>query len=138
MKAMKSKFLILIYSGGGNTPLGRNIVNQIRQAVPGEKIVHVRTMEALVQRCRRLPRDIDVAVLPVNSRNELAGLCTLSGLLEKTKTLLILPERNQALISKAWELKPIYIDFSDSDFLDLSAVILNILKKHHDSLMKLM
>lgn len=133
MKAMKSKISILIYSGEKNTLLHRDIVNQIRQAVPGEKIVLVKTMEALAQRCRRLPRDIDVAVLPVNSRHELAGLCRLSGLLEKTKTLLILPERNQALISKAWELKPIYIDYSDSDFSDLSAVILNIIKKHHDS-----
>ncbi len=130
MKAAMSNISILIYSVEKDNPQCRDIIKRVRQMLLGEKVIHVMTIKALAQRCRRLPRDVDVALLLVKNRTELDALCKLSGLLEKSKTILILPQQDQSLLSKAWELMPIYIDFSNSDFSSVYAVLANIINKH--------
>ncbi len=80
-------------------------------------------IDAFSARIRRLPRDIEIAVLFIADETRLAEIADLVGFLDSVRLILILPEENAVLRREARLLHPSYVLSPDGDFKDLTAVL---------------
>jgi hypothetical protein len=82
-----------------------------------------RTLKSFAERLRKpLPEPV-VFVMQVSSHEELAGILLLRDLLLDRRLVLVLPDSEPDMVSQAHSLRPRFITYGDSDYLDISAVL---------------
>jgi hypothetical protein len=79
-------------------------------------------------RVRRLPINVDVAVLSVQNDYQLTALLSLADYLDDVQIILIMPDRNGHMLSKGHRLHPRFLTYSNGDFSDIAAVLSKMLR----------
>lgn len=81
------------------------------------------SLPELEERLRRSVLDIKLAILAFSRSEEIIRINPLCDFLYDIKIILILPDSEQDTIKKAHLLRPRYIGWIDSDFLDVGIVL---------------
>jgi hypothetical protein len=127
---------VVLFSGGDDKR-ECNEIAAVLEPVASKRSLEVFTnFEDFSVRIRRLPGDIDVAVLSVRNDYQLTALLSLSEYLFSTRIILILPEGSDCLLSKGHLLHPRFLTHSSGDFSDVAAVLSKMLRNgntvHHE------
>ena len=113
---------LLFYKSGKNRSQER-LLKAIRMVVKREKLEIYRTMNKLMQRLRQPKNDLEIAILFAESDQTIEEIFAIRDYLDGLRIILILPNREADMISKARMLYPRFLDYVDSDFSDVCAVL---------------
>ena len=122
---------VILYTNGKNHATNERLQKKVESAISLDQVEIFQTNKDLVKRANRFPREIDLAVLLAQSDEQLAELLALKDLLEGVRIILILPNRAKDTVSKGLTLRPRYFSFADSHFVDVAAVLTNMLRYMH-------
>ncbi len=81
------------------------------------------------QRFRSMEAHPDIIIIMPSSHEELDILIRFQALFENTRTIVILPEREHATLSKGHKFHPSYITYNDDDFKEVTAILTHL--KHN-------
>ena len=107
---------------------GGQLLKMIEHVVPNENTEIYSTIDTLGKRLRRPSYNIAIAVLLISSREELRDVLSIRHLFDNIKIVLILPDRNNETIVIGHKLRPRFLSYTDSDFIDVAVVLENMLK----------
>jgi len=119
---------VLLYSAEKKAA-GQRIQRVLEVLVAEERREIYRTIEDVAIRLRRPVYDIDVAILLAITREELRLMMPLRELLDDVRIILVLPDRGRDTIAKGHSLRPRFLTYADSDFVDVGAVLGRMLEK---------
>ncbi|MBW1741791.1 MAG: hypothetical protein JRJ42_11835 [Deltaproteobacteria bacterium] len=117
---------LLFYKPGTNEA-GEQLQRVIEALVPRRKTEIYRTMESLSGRLRQSKYDLAIAVLLAASSEDLMELLSIRDLLDDVRIILVLPDRENDTIRKGHTLRPRFLTYADSNFVDVSAVLSKML-----------
>jgi hypothetical protein len=107
---------------------GEQLRKMIENVVPNENTEIYSTIDTLGKRLHRPSYNIAIAVLLISSREELRDVLSIRHLFDNIKIVLILPDRNNETIVIGHKLRPRFLSYTDSDFIDVAVVLENMLK----------
>ena len=107
---------------------GEQLRKMIENVVPNENTEIYSTIDTLGKRLRRPSYNIAIAVLLISSREELRDVLSIRHLFDNIKIVLILPDRNNETIVIGHKLRPRFLSYTDSDFIDVAVVLENMFK----------
>ena len=110
---------------------GKRLQRVVEALVPLEEIELCRTMEGLSATLRRPADDRTIAVLSAATSEDLTAFLALRDLLHKLRIILVLPDRGNGTVAKAHALRPRFLAYADSDFIDVAAVLNKMLASIH-------
>lgn len=113
---------LLFYSRETNGAAGR-LQRVIETVVPQEKREIFRTMVSLLRRLRRPRHDVGIVILFAASREDLMEFLYIRDLLNGVRIILVLPDGEEETVAKAHILRPRFLTYADSDFLEVVAVL---------------
>ncbi len=119
---------LLIYSTRTNDAEER-LFRVIELLLPEKKIELYRSIDDLSTLLRQpvfFPR---IAVLLASSPEELENIISIRELLEDIKIILIVPDINPATLARGHTLRPRFLCDCNSDFVDVAAVLGQMIKK---------
>jgi hypothetical protein len=119
---------VVLYSDGVGNLESSRLQEALKPVVAKQSLEIFSKFEDFLNRVRRLPRDIDVAVLMVKDDKGLTALLSLSDYLDATRIILMLQDRDPGMTSKAHLLHPRFLAYSDDDFSDIAAVLSKMLR----------
>ncbi len=102
---------------------GARLQGVIEEIAPQDKIEIYRTIASLSPRLRRPANDVSIALFLAASREDLAEILSIRGLLSDVRTILVLPDRKEDTIAEGHSFRPRFISYIDSDFTDVAAVL---------------
>jgi hypothetical protein len=106
---------------------GKRLRKVIEALVSKEDTESYRTIEGLTFRLRQPRHNPFIAVLLAASREELSDILSLSDLLCDIRIMLVLPDREPVTIAKGHTLRPRFVTYADSDFVEMAAVLSKVL-----------
>ncbi len=107
---------------------GGQLRKMIEDVVPNENTEIYSTIDTLGKRLHRPSYNIAVAVLLISGREELRDVLSIRHLFDNIKIILILPDRKNETIVIGHKLRPRFLSYTDSDFIDVVVVLENMLK----------
>ena len=107
---------------------GGQLRKMIEDVVPNENTEIYSTIDTLGNRLRQPSYNIAVAVLLISSREELRDVLSIRHLFDNIKIILILPDRKNETIVTGHKLRPRFLSYTDSNFIDVAVVLENMLK----------
>ncbi|MEW6665068.1 MAG: hypothetical protein AB1512_07595 [Thermodesulfobacteriota bacterium] len=113
---------ILIYETHGGSAVDR-LSEAIDGTVPREWVEVYQTRESLSIGLRRPLVGRAIAVLFARDLQDLTGLLSIGDLLCDIPLILVLGDRDRKTISAAHALRPRFLTFADSGFMDVAAVL---------------
>ena len=119
------KFNLLLYAKMTDGAAKR-LRRVIEVLVLKENMEMYRTIDSLSRRLRQPRNDLPIAVLLAASRQDLLELLSIGNLLDGIRIILILPDRKDGTIAKGHRLRPSFLTYVDSDFLDVAAVLMKM------------
>ncbi|MCE5333100.1 MAG: hypothetical protein LLG06_00775 [Desulfobacteraceae bacterium] len=113
---------VLVY---GHTKVagGRDVRREIESIIPEGKVEFFSSASKLQLGLKHPENGFSIAVLFCSSRNELSKIKSLSHLLADLGIVLILPGRDDDLVTIGHSLLPRYLTFRDSDFGEVAEVL---------------
>jgi len=114
---------VVLFASGKNVAVSKRLQKVTESKVSLNHLETIQTIEDLSKRVRRLPREIDIAVLLAQSNDQLSEFFPLKEFLEDVRIILILPNLERETITKGHLLRPRYIDYVDGDFSNVGAVL---------------
>jgi hypothetical protein len=121
---------LLLYATGPRGT-GKQLQKVIEGLFPENKTEIYRTIDGLSDRLRRPRYDLAVAVLLAASKQDLLDLLSIRDLLDDLRVILLLPNREKDTITKGHTLRPRFLTYADSDFLDVAAVLSKMVRNTH-------
>lgn len=119
---------VLLYISCGSRPEKIGLLSKIESAVLDNTVEVINGFEKLLERLKRFSHTIEVAILFAYSKDALSNILSVKELLEDVRIILILPDRLPETISKGHLLRPRFMTYADSDFEDVKAVLIKMLK----------
>ncbi len=114
---------LILYSNGANEA-GKKLQEVIETSFPVNHRELYQTIESLAARFRQPGVCDTIAVLLASTRKELSNILSIRNLLSDLRIILILPDRENETVRKAYTLYPRYVGYADdADFKDVSAVL---------------
>jgi hypothetical protein len=113
---------ILLYSESTEGPAAR-LCRIIQTFIPKRELGFVRTLEDLSCRLREPKDDEVIAVLIAASGDELRELLSLGDLLMDLRIILVLPNKDGETVANGHRLRPRFLTYADSNFIDVAAVL---------------
>ncbi len=107
-------------------PAGERLRAALRDVLSGLSVIQYSRIEAFDQVIPSHFNEAAVAVVMVGENEELARLADKKGILEKTRTILILPDNGKEALTMGHLLRPRFLTFMSSDFSDVAAVLTHI------------
>lgn len=107
---------------------GGQLRKMIDDVVPNENMETYSTIDALGKRLRQPSYNIAIAVLQISDREELQNVLSIRHLFDNIQIILILPDRKNEMIALGHKLRPRFLSYSDSDFIDVAVVLENMLR----------
>jgi hypothetical protein len=102
---------------------GHRLLDSVKSAVDvNQEGVFGSAME-LHEGFKRLRGRVDVAILMADSRRQLLEILSLNDLLENVRIILVLPDHVRDTVSKGLQLRPRFVEYMDSNFGDVAAVL---------------
>jgi len=117
---------VLLYSTPEKGP-GERLHAVIKTFVPKRKIELLGTIQSLSDRLREPKHGEDIAILLAANRDELEDLLSVSDFLSDLRVVLVLPDREDDTIAKGHTLRPRFMSYADSSFIDVAAVLSKML-----------
>ncbi|MHC1729207.1 MAG: hypothetical protein AB9866_24950 [Syntrophobacteraceae bacterium] len=108
----------MIFFSSDSLMAGRQLRQVLESRFPEEEMTICRSAEAL---CRRLSVPLNpstTAILFAGSRKTLLELVALAPLFRNIWIILILPDREKSTVALAHSLRPRYLTYTDSDFVE--------------------
>lgn len=122
---------VILFSYGVDKSESSRLQEVLKPVVTERSLEVFKKFEDFSDRIRRLPRDIDVAVLLVQNDKQLIALLSLSEYLDAARIILILHDRDPNMTSKAHLLHPRFLAYIDDDFSDIAAVLSKMLRNEN-------
>ena len=94
--------------------------------VPKNKITLINDVGELEYHLRQQLHDNSIAVLLPANISEMTAIIALKGIFGDMPIILIMPDRQNNTISLGYKLRPRFITYADSDFLDVAAVLMKM------------
>ena len=102
---------------------GTRLERVIETFVPEENLEIYRTLDDLSHRLRQPGDNIAISVLLTASHEDLLDLLLIRDLLADVRIIIVLPDSEDKTIAKGHSLRPRFISYADSDFMDVGAVL---------------
>ena len=117
----------LLFSSSPKGP-GERLQRLLEAVSPGQKSEIIRTISDLSGRfLQPLRCHPNVVILVSKSKEELSELISIRDLLDDLRIILVLPDRERDTVSKGHILRPRFLSYIDSDFIEIAAVLNKIL-----------
>jgi hypothetical protein len=113
---------LLIYSTK-TEGAGERLLRVTGLLLPEYKFEICRSVNELSRRLRQPVFGPTVALLLASSKAELQDILSIRDLLGDAKIILIVPDANPDTLAKGHTLKPRFLTYSESDFIDVIAVL---------------
>lgn len=97
--------------------------------LPKKNIINIRTAKELEANLRKSSPETTVAVILYVSKEKLAELIPIKELFEEMNIILILDKKDNETIALGHRLRPRFITYADSDFLDVASVLIKMKEK---------
>lgn len=107
---------------------GGQLQKMMNYLVPKNNMEIFSTVDVLARRLQQSSYDIVTAVLLIANREDLSGILSVRQLLGSTRVILVLPDRKDETIAMGHRLRPRFLSYSDSDFIDVAVVLEKMLK----------
>ncbi len=117
---MKVLFYAKAIKGGG-----RRLLRVIERLLPNDVLEIYNSIDGLSRWFNR-PQPADVPVIVVFQavgQEDLQSMLSIRDLLVDVRILMVLPDKEKETIAKAHRLRPRFITYADSDFLEIGAVL---------------
>lgn len=88
-----------------------------------QNITCYRSVKKLAERLHQLPQKIAVAIFLIKNKDQLFELVALGEILDNVPIILVLPDRDRKIITKAHQLRPRFLAYADCDFNNISKVL---------------
>jgi hypothetical protein len=113
----------VIFYANQSSPQRERLQRVIDILVPRERIESYLSIKSLEKRLHQHISEPMVFVLQVSRMQELLQLLQLRDCLIDRKLILILPDEDREIISRCHALRPRFITYIESDFIDVSVVL---------------
>ena len=124
---------LLVYSTKTNDAEER-LLRVIELLLPEKKLKFYRSIDDLSARLRQPVFNPRIIILLAASRKELENILSIRELLEDAKIILIVPDTDPATLARGHTLRPIFLSYCNSDFVDVAAVVGQMIKNlEHNS-----
>ena len=110
---------------------GQRLHTIIKTFAPKKEIKTFRTIDSLSKRLLQPKNDHDIVILLAKSEKELQEFVHIGDLLESLRVILVLPNRDDGTIAKGHTLRPRFITYTDSNFIDVAGVLSKMLSTTH-------
>jgi hypothetical protein len=119
---------VLIYYSTKMKGAGKRIL-QVAKTVVSETNIHIyRTISALQSRLRQPRNGVNIAILLPSSAADITNLLSIRDLLRDIKIILILPNSNPETVAQGHLLRPKFLSYGDSDFIDVASVLSRMIR----------
>jgi hypothetical protein len=112
----------------GTSETTEPLMAAVRRAAPAVELEICGNFADLLRRLCQRKGDLSVVILCASSREDLAEIISLRQWLHDLRTILILPGRDSSTLAGGLTLWPRFVSFVDTDFVDVSTVLKNILR----------
>ncbi|MBW2664177.1 MAG: hypothetical protein JRD93_19925 [Deltaproteobacteria bacterium] len=102
---------------------GKRLQRVIEALVPKENTEIYQSIDGFAFRLRQPRHDPLIAVLLAASSEDLSDILSLRDLLGNIRIMLILPDRDRDTIAKGHTLRPRFVTYADSDFVEMAAIL---------------
>lgn len=121
-KESSPKMNLLLYSPTRDAA-GKRLQRVIEAFVLPHEVKICRTMQGMSTALRRPNHHLTTGVLLAATKDELTGFLSIRELLDNLRVILVLPDRDDKTVTKAHGLRPRFVAYTDSDFIDVAAVL---------------
>jgi len=120
---------ILIYAASADMA-GKNLKGLLKTLAVKNQSETYLAIEALIKRLRKPLGQNFIGILIPGDQRELSNLISIRHLFRDIRIILVLPDNEEATISKGHCLRPRFLTYADSNFSDVIAVIENMMACH--------
>jgi hypothetical protein len=124
------KMNLLLYSPVTDAA-GKRLQRVIEALVLPDEMEICRTMDGISTTLRRPSHHFTTAVLLAATNEDLTSFLNIRDLLDNLRLILVLPDRDDETVTKAHGLRPRFLAYTDSDFIDVAAVLNRMLARAH-------
>ena len=110
--------MILFYAAEEN-----QVVQTLEAQLASYSVVRCRSLENLASRLRRPGHGLYVALVVVSAESEMAAINDLGALLRDLRLIIVLPNRDDAIVAWAHTLGPRFIAYADNGYAHVGAVL---------------
>lgn len=118
---------ILVYTKKGEA-VGERLQRVIATLAPRKETEIYQTIDSLSRRLHQPIHNFGIAILLAATREELQDILSLRDLLSDVRSILVLPDREGDTIAQGHTLSPRFVTYTDSDFVELAAVLSKMLE----------
>jgi len=97
--------------------------------LPKKNVINIRTVKDMEAHLRKASSEKTTVVILYVNKEKLAELIQLKKLFEDTSIILILNKNDNETITLGYRLRPRFITYADSDFLDVASVLIKMKEK---------
>ncbi len=113
----------VIFYSAPEVSQGEKLQRVIDVLVPKDDVETFRTMPSLLHRLHQPLSEAVVFVFLISSRQELLELVEYQEWLRDRRLILVLPDDDLETVSRGHALRPRFVTYAESDFIDISAVL---------------
>jgi hypothetical protein len=123
---------LLIYSTKTDGAEER-LLRVIELLLPEKELKFYRSIDDLSDVLRQPVFNPRIVILFASSRDELEDILSIRELLEDAKIILIVPDMDPATLARGHTLRPRFLSDCNGDFVDIAAVLSQMIKKSQHS-----
>jgi hypothetical protein len=110
--------VILFYAQQNN-----RVVETLEKRLVGQPIERFRTVGSLAKRLRKPCHGLQIALMVIRDRDEMIRIGDIQNLIRDLRLVLVLPGRDDEMVSMAHRLGPRFIAYADNGFEQAIAVV---------------
>jgi hypothetical protein len=118
--------MTVFFLSGSKNEAKKVLLRVLDMIVPKNKITLIKDASELEYHLRHQFHDNLIAVLLPANKNELTDLISLKNIFGDIPIILILPDRDNNTIALGHKLRPRFMTYADSDFLDVATVMMKM------------
>ena len=107
----------------------KRIQRVLEYMLPKKNIQYIKSVRELEENLRKSSHKMSLAVILHVSKAKLLSLLPIKELLEDTSIILILNDKDDEAIALGHRLRPRFMTYADSDFLDVASVLIKMKEK---------
>ena len=116
-----------LFFASANHDVTKRLQEMVETVVPEESRATYRDIQALSQRLREPAEGQRIVLLSVSNQQDLSLIQAIRSLLSDESIIIILPDREADTIAMGHSLHPRFLTYMDSDFTELTGVLVKML-----------
>ena len=121
--------LNVFFLSGSQNDTRKRLQRVLEFMLPKKNIINIRTVKDMEAHLRKASSEIATVVILYVNKEKLAELIQLKKLFEDTSIILILDKKDNETMTLGYRLRPRFITYADSDFLDVASVLIKMKEK---------